>query len=73
MSTQPVEDLQLRALEQRNQIHQTVLELKHKVSETRERLDVKRNVREHFVGVSVAAASISLVLGYAVTHMFTKR
>lgn len=73
MSTQPVEDLQLRALEQRKKIHQTVSELKHKVSETRERFDVKRIVREHFVGVTVAAAAISLVLGYAVIHMFNKR
>jgi hypothetical protein len=73
MSTKPVEDLQLRAMEQRNQLHQTVTELKHKVSETKERLDVQRNVREHFVAIATSAALLSLVCGYGVARMFAQQ
>lgn len=73
MSPKPVDDLQLRALEQRNQLHQTVIELKHKVSETRERLDVQRNLREHFGLAAGISAGLSLLLGYGVGTMFTQR
>jgi hypothetical protein len=71
MSTKPVEDLQLRAMEQRNQLHQTVLELKNKVSETRERFDIKRNIREHFGTAAAIGATVSFLLGYGVANMFT--
>lgn len=73
MSTKPVEDLQLRALEQRNQLHETVAELKNKVSETRERFDVQRNLREHFGAFAAAAAALSFLMGYGVGTMFTQR
>ena len=39
MSAEPVENLELRAVEQRNRLHQTTSELKGKISETREQLD----------------------------------
>jgi hypothetical protein len=71
MSTKPVEDLQLRAMEQRNQLHQTVVELKNKVSETRERFDIQRNVREHFGTAAAIGAALSFLLGYGVGNMFT--
>jgi hypothetical protein len=73
MSSKPVDDLQLRALEQRNQLHHTVIELKQKVSETRERFDVQRNLREHFGVVAGISAGFSLLLGYGVGTMFTQR
>ncbi len=72
MSTKPVEDLQLRALEQRNQLHQTVVELKNKVSETRERFDLQRNLREHFLPVAAISAALSFLVGYGVGNMFTQ-
>ncbi len=72
MSTQPLEDLQLRALEQRNQLHQTVAELKNKVSVTRKRFDVHRNLREHFGAAAGIAAALSFLLGYGVGAMFTQ-
>jgi MFS-type transporter involved in bile tolerance (Atg22 family) len=73
MSTKPVEDLQLRALEQRNQLHHTVAELKSKVSETRERFDVRRNLHAHFGAFAGIAAALSFLTGYGVGTMFTQR
>jgi len=71
MSTKPVDDLQLRAMEQHNQLHQTVIELKNKVSETRERFDIQRNIREHFGAAAGIGAALSFLLGYGVGNMFT--
>ena len=68
-----MEDLQLRALEQRNQIHQTVTELKQKVSDTRKRFDVRRNVREHFVAAAALAAALSILFGYGTARIFSQR
>ena len=45
MSTQPVDRLELRAVEQRRQIHATAEELKGKISEAKQKLDVTRNLR----------------------------
>lgn len=73
MSAEPVENLELRAVEQRNRLHQTTSELKEKIAETREQLDPMRNVREHFAGVAAAASALALLVGYGVAGMFTRR
>jgi hypothetical protein len=65
----PVEVLERRAAEQRQQLHQSVIELKDSV---RERLDVKRNMRDHLWGVSGGLAVVGLVLGYSVAGIFTR-
>lgn len=65
----PVEVLERRAAEQRQQLHQSVVELKDSV---RERLDVKRNVRAHLWSVSGGLAVVGLVLGYSVAGIFTR-
>ena len=65
----PVEVLERRAAEQRQQLHQSVVELKDSV---RERLDVKRNMRDHLWGVSSGLAVVGLVLGYSVAGIFTR-
>jgi hypothetical protein len=65
----PVEVLERRAAEQRQQLHQSVVELKDSV---RERLDVKRNMRDHLWGVSGGLAVVGLVLGYSVAGIFTR-
>jgi len=67
-SALPVDVLEKRAAEQRQQLHQSVSELKDSV---RERLDVKRNVREHLWGLSGGLALVGLVLGYTVAGIFT--
>lgn len=64
----PVEVLEKRAAEQRQQLHHSVSELKDSV---RERLDVKRNVREHLWGISGGLALVGLVVGYTVAGIFT--
>ena len=64
----PVEVLEQRAAEQRQQLHHSVSELKDSV---RERLDVKRNVREHLWGISGGLALVGLVVGYTVAGIFT--
>ncbi len=64
----PVDVLEKRAADQRRQLHNTVNELRQSV---RERLDVKRNVREHLWTASGTLAVIGLVTGYAFAGMFT--
>ena len=73
MSSEPVENLELRAVEQRNRLHQTTSELKGKIAETREQLDPATNVRKHFAGVAAAAGALALLVGYGVAGMFTRR
>ena len=71
MSTSPVETLELRAVEQRKQLHERAAELRHKIDITREKLDPGRNAREHFVGTSIVASAIALILGYAAAGIIT--
>ncbi len=65
----PVDVLERKAAEQRRQIHDTVVELRHSV---KERLDVKRNVREHLGSVSGVLAVVGLALGYTLAGVFTR-
>ena len=64
----PVDVLEKRAAEQRRQLHNSVIELRQSV---RDRLDVKRNVREHLWSAAGALAVMGLVVGYAVAGVFT--
>jgi hypothetical protein len=65
----PVDVLEKKAADQRRQLHNSVSELRESV---RERLDVKRNLREHLVSASAMAGLIGLVAGYAVVGVFTR-
>lgn len=73
MSPQPVENLELRAVEQRNHLHQTTSELRHKISATREQLDPSRNIRQHFVGLALVGAALGWISGFGLGGMFTRR
>jgi hypothetical protein len=64
----PVDVLEKRAADQRRQIHDSVAELRHSVQE---KLDVKRNVRNHLGLVAGGLALAGLALGYTLTGMFT--
>ena len=70
MSTQPMDALELRALEQRNRLHNSVTELKVQV---RDKLDVKKNARKHLLAVSVLVSGVGLLLGYGMGGIFTRR
>jgi len=64
----PVDVLEKRAADQRRQLHNTVVELRETVHE---KLDVKRNVRNHLGVVAGAMALAGMALGYAVAGVFT--
>jgi hypothetical protein len=64
----PVDVLEKRAADQRRQLHNTVVELRHSVQE---KLDVKRNVRNHLGMIAGVMAVAGLILGYSVTGIFT--
>lgn len=73
MSTDPrVQNLELQALEQRNQIHQTVVELKNKVSAVREKFDIKRNLQRHSLATALTITAIILVSTYFIVRSFDR-
>jgi hypothetical protein len=67
MNTMPVDQLELRALEQRNRLHKSVVELKSKV-----RLDVKKNTKKYIVPAGGLVSLMGLLLGYSLTGIFTR-
>jgi len=72
-SNLPPEVLEQRAAEQRRRLHNSVSELRSSVTEAvREKLDVKRYLREYMGPATVTAALLGLFLGYGVTGMFTR-
>ena len=74
MSASPSpERLEIRALQQRERIHRTALELISKVDDAKQRLTLSYNVRAHFAVTSLIAVSLSFLCGYAVAGMFTER
>jgi hypothetical protein len=73
MSTVPIETLQLRALEQRSQLHRTASDLREKISRTREKLSFSKQAHDHLVAVSVAAAFVGIASGYGVAGLFSNR
>ncbi len=66
----PLEELEKRAAAERAKIHGSVedlIQLKVNAQETvREKLDVRRQARQHFWPAAGAASFIALVLGYTV-------
>lgn len=61
--TQP-QVLEMKAAEQRLQLHRSVTELK---SAVKQKLDVKANAREYIIPASAGAAVVALALGYVLT------
>jgi hypothetical protein len=74
MSASPSpERLEIRALQQRERIHRTALELISKVDDAKQRLTLSYNVRAHFAVTSLIAVSVCFLCGYAIAGMFTER
>jgi hypothetical protein len=65
----PVDVLEKRAADERRQLHNSVQELRENVQE---KLDVKRNVRNHLGTISGVLAVVGLALGYTLTGIFTR-
>jgi hypothetical protein len=73
MSSMSVESLQLTALEQRNQLHRQVSELRDKVIRARWKLSLSNQAREHFTMFSAVAGVVGLASGYGFAGLFTRR
>ncbi|HXW15274.1 MAG TPA: hypothetical protein VEN79_12265 [Terriglobia bacterium] len=58
----PVDLLEKRAADQRRDLHNSVIELRQTV---KEKLDIKRNVRDYAWPAAGVMAVVGLVLGYA--------
>jgi hypothetical protein len=63
----PSDILELRAAEQRRRLHNAVAELRETV---KERVDVRRNAREHLLPAAGVAAAAGLILGYGAAGIF---
>ncbi|MFZ0293134.1 MAG: hypothetical protein WAL52_05975 [Candidatus Sulfotelmatobacter sp.] len=72
MSANPVDKLELQALLQRDQVHETIGELKEKVDAARAKLDVRTNAREHLLGASLIVSSLAFFAGYGLAGLFTR-
>lgn len=73
MSAAPIEHLQIRASEQRERIHQTALELRSKVDETKQQFSAENIAHRHFGPASAVVSLLGFVLGYAFAGAFTRR
>ena len=67
--TQP-QVLEMKAAEQRVQLHRSVGELK---SAVKQKLDVKANAREYILPASAGLAVIGLALGYVLAGIYYER
>jgi hypothetical protein len=65
----PTDILQLRAAEQRRRLQSAAYELRDTL---RERVDVRRNAREHLLPAAGAAAVFGLILGYGFGGFFAR-
>jgi hypothetical protein len=63
----PADVLEARAAEQRSRLHDSVAELRRSV---RDRLDLRRNLRDNFRPAAAVTAAVMLVLGYAMAGLF---
>ena len=73
MSANPIDRLEIRALQQRNDVHETIGELKGKVEAAKAKLDPKANASEHLLAASLVVSSIGLLAGYGFASLFTRR
>ena len=68
----PIESLERRALEERHLLHDRATELKNKVQDVRENLDIKRNARQYFGPAAGIVAAAGLLFGYTFAGLFTR-
>ena len=70
----PLEALEQRAASERAKLHRSVedlRQLKTNAQETvREKMDVKRQAREHFWAATGVASLVALVFGYSLAGVF---
>jgi hypothetical protein len=71
MSANPLDRLEIEALKQRNEVHETLDELKGKVVEVRAKLDPNANARAHLLAASLVVSSLGFLAGYGLAGLFT--
>jgi hypothetical protein len=72
METVRLESLQLKALDQRRQLHETASELRQKIHRTRERMRITKQARGHLLEFCIGATVVGAALGYSVAGAFTR-
>lgn len=70
MSDLPSYDLELKAADDRRRLHESVEELR---CQLRDKLDVRKNVRDHLGTACSVAALFGLAAGYVVSGIFVSR
>ncbi|HEX6804359.1 MAG TPA: hypothetical protein VF133_11825 [Terriglobales bacterium] len=70
MSPLPSYDLELKAADERQRLHNSVKELKVRLNES---LDLRNNIREHLPIVCGTTALLGLAAGYFFTGVFLHR
>ncbi len=68
-STAPTDILEMRAVEQRRRLHDSVAALR---TQMRQKMDVKSNAREYVWPASGVVGLLGLVLGYGIAGIFTR-
>ena len=68
-SQMPSDILEMRAVEQRRRLHNTVQELRETV---RERMNVRKTARQYLWQAAGTAAVLGLVMGYAAGGAFVR-
>ncbi len=69
----PAEVLEQRAEEQRRRLHNAAVELRSSVAESvREKLDLKRYLREYIGPATAVAAIFGLLAGYGAAGIFVR-
>ena len=63
----PSYDLELKAADERQRLHQSVAELRSCLNES---LDLRKNAREHLGSICAATALVGLATGYVVAGIF---
>jgi hypothetical protein len=61
--------LELRAIEQRRRLHNTIVDLRHTVAE---RTDIKKLARNHLWPAAGVASFLGWILGYGAAKFFTR-
>jgi hypothetical protein len=72
MSANPIDRLEIQALQQRNRVHETIDELKDKVVAVRARFDPNINAREHLLSASLIVSAVGFLAGYGFAGLFKR-
>jgi hypothetical protein len=73
MSTSQIDHLQLKALEERAQLHRSASELRKRLSATKEKLRFSQQVRKHFAIACAVASLVGLLSGYGFAGLLAQQ